>query len=86
MQEDEESEEEPPLVEAELVIESTKNKNIVNNNENNNDDNALTNFANKLKQALITQPATFLISFAIFLLPLFLLSAFPESAWAVQSG
>ena len=52
----------------------------------NNNNNALVNFISNLKQTLQTSPATFLLSISIFLLPFFLVSAFPESAWAVQSG
>lgn len=76
-------------VEAEIMVDS----NIANthNHHANNNNNALVKFANKLKQALASytnnkQPAAFFLSCAIFLLPFFLLSAFPESAWAVQSG
>lgn len=50
---------------------------------NNND--ALSKLSNNLKRALSTHQAFFL-SLSIFLLPFFLLSAFPESASAVQSG
>ena len=54
-----------------------------NNHENNN---ALANLGNKLKQALSSHPpaAALFLSLFIFILPL--LTAFPQSAMAVQSG
>ena len=54
-----------------------------NNNENHN---ALANLGNKLKQALSSHPpaAALFLSLFIFILPL--LTAFPQSAIAVQSG
>ena len=52
----------------------------------NNHHNALVNLGNKLKQALSSHPpaAALLLSLFIFILPL--LTAFPQSAMAVQSG
>jgi len=54
-----------------------------NNHENHN---ALANLVNKLKQALSSHPpaAALFLSLFIFILPL--LTAFPQSAMAVQSG
>lgn len=54
--------------------------------ENNHENNALANLGNKLKQALSSHPpaAALFLSLFIFILPL--LTAFPQSAMAVQSG
>jgi len=52
----------------------------------NHENNALVNLGNKLKQALSSHPpaAALFLSLFIFILPL--LTAFPQSAMAVQSG
>ena len=50
------------------------------------DGNALAKFASRIKDIAQTQPGSLLLSLAIFLLPLFMISAFPESAWAAGSG
>eukprot|EP01083_Nonionella_stella_P289129 983996_1 len=52
----------------------------------NKDKNAIAKLAKKLKQALSTHHAAFFLSLSMFLLPFFVLSSFPESALAVQSG
>ena len=50
------------------------------------DGNALAKLASRLRDIAQTQPGSLLLSLAIFLLPLFMISAFPESAWAAGSG
>ena len=64
------------------MVDVVDNSDVVDKRNNNN---ALSKLSNNLKRALSTHQAFFL-SLSIFLLPFFLLSAFPESASAVQSG
>mmetsp|Transcript_31070 Transcript_31070/g.39937 ORF Transcript_31070/g.39937 Transcript_31070/m.39937 type:complete len:458 (+) Transcript_31070:93-1466(+) len=56
-------------------------------NDRSDDTNALAKFWDStLKQIRNTRPEAFFLSLAIFLLPFFLLSGFPQSASAVMSG
>lgn len=64
---------------VELLVEPDQHPKLNNNH-------AIAELASKLMKALNTQPAVLFLSLSIFLLPFFLLSAFPDSAWAVQSG
>ena len=75
-----------------LPEELVPDSNISHCVDHDNHSNALASFGTKLKQVFnnlnvhpSTLPALFL-ALSIFLLPFFLISAFPEAAWAVQSG
>ena len=67
-------------------MESTNTIELAKDTPENNHENALANLVNKLKQALSSHPpaAALFLSLFIFILPL--LTAFPQSAMAVQSG
>lgn len=82
-----EEDDEVGFAKAELLVDTEKETSSNKDLNNSNNSNALVNFGNKLKQAFGgKQTASFFLSLSIFLLPFFLLSSFPESAWAVQSG
>mmetsp|Transcript_16743 Transcript_16743/g.36169 ORF Transcript_16743/g.36169 Transcript_16743/m.36169 type:complete len:456 (+) Transcript_16743:71-1438(+) len=68
------------------AIESPAAERVEHDMTSNKKNDAIANFRSKLKQILNIQPSSFFLSLSIFLLPFTLLSSFPDSAWAVQSG
>jgi uncharacterized membrane protein len=71
----------------ELQIDGYNPNSSIQRNDRN--ENPFINFLCTIKQSfkeLQLQPSSILLSMAIFLLPLFLMTSFPQSAMAVQSG
>jgi len=68
------------------AIESPAAERVEHDMTSNKKNDAIANFRSKLKQIFNIKPSTFFLSLSIFLLPFTLLSSFPDSAWAVQSG